>query len=198
MGALPKTEAERRFTYADYKGWELKEGERYELIRGEAFAMAGPNTRHQVVSRKIFLQLGNYLDGKPCQAFYAPFDVRLFHEEELGEDDDTVVQPDILVVCDQSKIGEEGIRGAPDLVMEILSPSNTVFEMEEKRRLYQEAGAREYWVVNPKNNRVTVYGFRDGEVVSEKTYESADVVPVGIFPGFGIELERVFTEVAHD
>ena len=192
MGALPKAEANRRYTYADYKNWELKEGERWELIRGEAFAMAGPNTRHQIVLREIFGQFYVYLRGKPCQVFCSPYDVRLFYEEELGEDDDTVVQPDILVVCDKSKIGEEGIRGAPDLVIEILSPSNTAIEMEEKRCLYRDAGVREYWVADPKNNRVTVYCFRGGEVLSAKTYESADTAPVGILPGFGIALDRVF------
>jgi len=195
MGALPKAEANRRYTYADYKSWELKEGERWELIRGEAFAMAGPNFRHQAISGGIFLQLANYLEGKPCRAIYAPFDVRLFYDEELGEDDDTVVQPDILVVCDKNKIVDEGIRGAPDLVIEILSPSNTVFEMGEKRDLYEDAGVREYWVVNPKDNDVTVHCLRDGGVFDRKIYESADTAPVGILPGFGIALDRVFAEV---
>ena len=194
MGALPKSEPNRRFTYADYKSWELKPGERYELIRGEAFDMAGPNFRHQAISGGIFLQLANYLEGKPCRAIYAPFDVRLFHEEELGEGDDTVVQPDIMVVCDKSKIGDEGIRGAPDLVIEILSPSNTVFEMAEKHDLYEDAGVREYWVVNPKNNEVTVYCLQDDGVFTHKIYKTPDTVPVGIFPGFGIVLEQVFAE----
>ena len=196
MGALPKAEANRRYTYADYKNWELKEGERYELIRGRIVPMFGAATamprmdiRHQTVSRKIFLRLGNHLEGMPYQAFYAPLDVRLFYKE--GEGDDTVVQPDIMVVCDESKIGDEGIRGAPDLAIEILSPSNTAIEMEEKRRLYQDAGVREYWVVDPENKRVTVYSFRDDGVLTE-TYESADTAPVGIFPGFGIALDQVF------
>jgi len=194
MGTLPKAEPNCRFTYADYKGWDLKEGERYEIIHGEAFAMAGPNTRHQVILREIFIQFGNHLQGKPCQVFCAPYDVRLFYEEGEGEDDDTVVQPDIMVVCDKGKIGDEGIRGAPDLVIEILSPSNTAIEMEEKRCLYRDARVREYWVVDSKNNRITVYCFKDGEVFT-KTYESADTVPVGIFPGFGIELQQVFAEI---
>ena len=191
MGALAKTEPERRFTYADYKEWELKEGERYELIRGEAFAMAGPNTRHQAVSWEIAGQLYGYLQGKPCRAFSAPCDVRLFYEED--ESDDTVVQPDIIVVCDKSKIGDEGIRGAPDLAIEILSPSNTAIEMEEKRCLYQDAGVREYWVVDPKNSRVTVYCFQDGEILV-KAYEKPDAVPAGIFPDFAVALDRVFAE----
>jgi len=193
MGALPKEQPNGRFTYADYKSWELKEGERYELIRGEAFAMPSPNTRHQAILREMFLRFGNHLEGKPCRVYCAPFDVRLFYEEGGDENDDTVVQPDIMVVCDESKIGDEGIRGAPDLVIEILSPTDTAIEMEEKRYLYWDAGVREYWVVDPKNNRVTVYCFRDGEVHA-KTYESADTVPVGIFPGFGIDLERVFAK----
>jgi len=192
MGALPKAEQNRRFTYADYKDWELKEGERYELIRGEAFAMAGPNIRHQTVSREMCGQLYNYLRGKPCQMFDAPCDVRLFYEEELGEDDDTVVQPDILVVCDKSKIGNEGIRGAPDLVIEILSPSNTAIEMAEKHDLYEDAGVREYWVVNPNNNAVTVHRLQDNGVFDNKIYKAPATVPVGILPGFGIALDQVF------
>ena len=117
MGALRKEEAERRFTYADYKEWELKEGERYELIDGEAFAMAGSNAGHRTIAGEMFGQLRDYLRGKLCRAFSAPFDVRLFHAE--NDRDDTVVQPDIMVVCDKGKIGYEGIRGAPDFVVGI-------------------------------------------------------------------------------
>ena len=135
MGALPKEKEERIFTYADYKEWELDEGERYELIYGEAFAMSGPNTKHQVIFRELFGQFYNYLHGKPCQVFPAPYDVRLFYEED--ESDDTVVQPDIAVVCDEKKRGSEGCRGAPELVVEILSPTNTTLEMERKFKLYQ-------------------------------------------------------------
>ena len=195
MGALPKEES--RFTYADYRAWELKEGERYELINGEAFAMSGPSTRHQVVSREISGQFYVYLRGKTCQLFTAPYDVRLFYEEdENGKDDagdDTVVQPDIMVICDKSRIGPEGCRGAPDLVVEILSPSNKAIEMEQKRSLYRQAGVREYWVVDTQSNRITVYCFKDGAILT-KTYESTDTVPVDILPGFGIELGQVFAE----
>ena len=186
MGALPKEE--RRFTYADYREWELDEGERYELIYGEAFAMSGPNTRHQAVLRELVLLLGNYLRGKSCQVYCAPYDVRLFYEED--ESDDTVVQPDIMVICDKTKIADEGCRGAPDLIIEILSPSNTAFEMERKRNLYRKAGVREYWVVDTRDNKVTVYSFKDGSTFT--TYEAADTVPVGVLPGFSIALEQVF------
>ena len=188
-GALPKEE--RRFTYADYKEWELDEGERFELLNGEAFAMSGPNTRHQAVSWEISGQLYNYLRGKPCRAFSAPYDVRLFYEED--ESDDTVVQPDIMVICDRRKIGDEGCRGAPDLVIEILSPSNTALEMERKRGLYRKAGVREYWVVDTEDNRITVYCFKDGAIFTN-TYESSDTVPVDVLPGLNVALDQVFAD----
>jgi Uma2 family endonuclease len=189
MGALPKEEPS--FTYADYKEWELDEGERYELIYGEAFAMAGPNTKHQVILRELFGQFYNYLRGKPCQVFIAPFDVRLFYEED--ESDDTVVQPDIMVVCDKEKIGPEGCRGAPDLVIEILSPSNTAFEMERKFLLYREAGVREYWIVDSKSSKLKVHCFRNGEIFTD-VYGTEDAVPVSVLHGFNVTLENVFNE----
>ncbi|MDR0663586.1 MAG: Uma2 family endonuclease, partial [Spirochaetaceae bacterium] len=132
----------RRFTYADYKDWELDAGERFELIDGIAYAMAAPNDSHQAISGEIFRQIANYLHGKPCKVRSAPYDVRLFYAED--ESDDTVVQPDISVICDEKKRGPEGCRGAPDLVVEVLSPSNTADETVRKFNLYMKAGVREY------------------------------------------------------
>jgi len=189
MGALPKEDL--YYTYADYKQWDLDEGERYELIRGEAYAMSGPNTSHQAILMELSSQFHEYLRGKPCKVFPAPYDVRLFYEED--ESDDTVVQPDIIVICDKNKIGPEGCRGAPDLVIEILSPSNTAIEMERKFTLYEEAGVREYWIVDSKNHRLKVYCFRDGTIITN-TYRSTDAVQVSIFPGLAIALEPVFAE----
>jgi Uma2 family endonuclease len=189
MGALPK-EA-RRFTYADYREWELDEGERFEIIYGEAFAMSGPNTKHQGILIEMASQLHVYLRGKPCRAFTAPYDVRLFYEED--ESDDTVVQPDIVVICDKDKIGTEGCRGAPDLVVEILSLSNTAVEMERKRNLYRRVGVREYWVVDTEHDGLTVYCFKDGAIITN-AYNADDTVPVDIFPGFNIELQPVFAQ----
>ena len=203
MGALPQEK--RRFTYADYKEWDLKVGERYEIIYGEAFAMSGPNTRHQVISGEIFRQISNYLHGKPCKVFSAPYDVRLFYEED--ESDDTVVQPDIMVICDKNKLGPEGCRGAPDLVIEILSPSNTALDMEYKFQVYRHAGVREYWVVSPETPAVikqgesfpasggglTAYCFKDGEILT-RSYRNTDTVPVAIFPDLTIAMEQVYAE----
>ena len=186
MGALPKEN--RSFTYADYRDWELAEGERYELIRGEAFAMAAPDERHQLILGELFAQFHAFLRGKPCKVLPAPYDVRLFYG---GDDcDDTVVQPDITVVCDEKKRGSEGCRGAPDLVVEILSPSNRATEMERKLRLYRDAGVREYWVVNPEIGGVSVFSF--GENLGFNVYKSGDVVPVAVLPGLSIPLDQVF------
>ena len=189
MSALPKEE--RPFTYADYKDWELKEGERFELIDGEPYAMSAPNARHQEILGELFSQFQIFLRGKPCKAYPAPYDVRLFYKTD--ESDDTVVQPDIVVVCDEKKRGPEGCRGAPDLVIEILSPSNTAIEMERKLKLYQEAGVKEYWIVDPENNGLTVYRFQEGAILTY-TLKRAAEVPVGIFPDLNINLKQVFAE----
>ena len=188
MGTLPKEK--QLSTYADYKAWELKEGERFELIYGEAYAMSAPNSRHQEILMELTSQFHAYLRGRPCKVYPAPYDVRLFYKED--ESDDTVVQPDITVVCDEKKRGDEGCRGAPDLVVEILSPSNTAIEMERKLKLYQEAGLREYWIVDPENSGLTVYRFQEG-AIQFYIYKRDAVVPVGIFSGLNITLEQVFT-----
>ncbi|MDR2483531.1 MAG: Uma2 family endonuclease [Treponema sp.] len=177
------------FTYADYKAWELKLGERYELIDGAAYAMAAPNTGHQRIVTRLAGELYSFLKGKPCEVFTAPFDVRLFYQED--ESDDTVVQPDLTVICDPGKLGDEGCRGAPDLVIEILSPSNTAIEMERKLNLYQEAGVREYWVVDPLNRRVRVYLLKDGRYVPQ-TFRAADRAQSAILPGLELSLADVF------
>jgi Uma2 family endonuclease len=134
-------------------------------------------------------QFYSFLSGKLCKVYPAPFDVRLFYEED--ESDDTVVQPDIMVICDEEKRGYEGCRGAPDLVVEILSPSNTAIEMERKLKLYWEAGVREYWVVDPVNKGLTVYLFSNGAITTA-AYGSTGVVPASILPGLEITLEEIF------
>jgi Uma2 family endonuclease len=179
------------FAYADYKSWELKEGERYELIDGVAYAMAGPTDYHQSISGELFRQIANYLDGKPCKVRAAPYDVRLFYQED--ESDDTVVQPDVMIICDKNKLGKEGCCGAPDFVTEILSPSNTAIEMERKFDLYLKAGVREYWVIDPERKGVKAYTFKDDQIFT-RNYKSADLVSVELIPGLDIVLEKVFAE----
>jgi Uma2 family endonuclease len=188
--ALEKNPDNRKWTYADYKAWELKPRERYEIIYGEAYAMSAPNTAHQGTLTELVKQFAVFLTGKPCKVYPAPFDVRLFYEED--ESDDTVVQPDITVICDKEKRGHEGCRGAPDFVAEILSPSNTAIEMQRKFDLYHTAGVREYWVLNNEHKTLTVYIF-DGENVISRTYGEKDRAPVSVLNGLSIDLAPVFT-----
>jgi Uma2 family endonuclease len=117
--------------------------------------------------------------------------VRLFYEED--ESDDTVVQPDLSVICDKERRGPEGGRGAPDLAAEIVSPSNTAGEMSRKFSLYRDAGVREYWVVYPEEKSLLVHRFDHGQT-STRAYNSPDTVRVGIFPDLEISLELIFAE----
>jgi Uma2 family endonuclease len=197
--AAEAVEEKKYFTYRDYKKWELAQGERYELIYGEAYpirydvvhAMAGPSAYHQSILMELAKQIAVYLSGKPCKVYPAPFDVRLFYEED--ESDDTVVQPDISVVCDANKRGKEGCHGAPDLVIEILSPSNTAIEMERKFNLYREAGVREYWVVDPEHRGIHSHVFKEEQTIT-RVFGHEGKAPVEIFKGLEIDLEPVFTE----
>ncbi|MDR1947790.1 MAG: Uma2 family endonuclease [Spirochaetaceae bacterium] len=180
---------EKQYTYADYRQWELKEGERYELVEGTAYAMSSPNTAHQTISGELFRQIANFLHGKPCKVLAAPYDVRLFYQED--EQDDTVVQPDIAVICDEKKLGPEGCRGAPDMVIEIISPSNTGGEYMRKFNLYLESGVREYWMVSPEDRFVQVNLFKDGKYLSE-IHKADTALPVSLFEGLSINLNDVF------
>jgi Uma2 family endonuclease len=179
------------FTYGDYKKWELKDGERFELIDGAAYAMAGPNDRHQAVLTEIVRQVANFLLGKPCKVRPAPYDVRLFYEED--ESDNVVVQPDISVICDEAKRGPEGCRGAPDMVVEILSPSNSAVEMQRKLELYRDAGVGEYWIINPDHKSAVVYRHEGGRYVMQN-FHQADTLQSAVLPGLEIALETVFAE----
>jgi Uma2 family endonuclease len=187
-------EEERKWTYADYKEWELKPGERFELIDGVAYAMSAPNTEHQGISMLLSAKLYNYFEGKRCRPFAAPFDVRLFYEDD--ESDDTVVQPDLVVVCDPDKLGKEGCRGAPDLVIEILSPSNSAIEMHRKLNLYLEAGVREFWIVYPEDKHVEVYCLNDDRY-ELRVLRAGDTLTSAFFPGLEIPLEILFNNSAN-
>ncbi|MFA6505320.1 MAG: Uma2 family endonuclease [Treponemataceae bacterium] len=173
---------EGRYTYADYKTWP--EGERWELIDGVPYSMSpAPRRKHQ----DLFLQLGGELDrffaGKSCRPYASPIDV-FWSNRDDPDDEDTVTQPDLLVVCDKSKLIDEGIRGAPDFIIEILSPGTAFKDQTEKRVLHEKHGVREYWIVNPDTFETFIY-----TLGSDDAYDlprSADIrksVPVSIFPG---------------
>jgi len=188
MGLAPRKE--KRCTYADYLQWP--EDTRYELIDGEAFLMSpAPLVEHQEVAGEVYRQLANQLDGKPCRPFIAPVDVRLPRKDETDAAIDTVVQPDVLVVCDPSKIDRRGVRGAPDWLLEVLSPSTAAHDQIAKRRTYERAGVREYWLVHPGDRTLTVYVLDNGQYGRPEIYELKDATPVGVLPGVSISWDAL-------
>jgi Uma2 family endonuclease len=173
-----------QYTYADILSWDDDECRR-ELIDGVVYEMAQPTIAHQIISAELIRNLGNYLVGKTCRLIQAP-DVRLFPKPEW--DDDTVVAPDIVVVCDRSKIKKQSCIGAPDLVIEILSPSTSWKDRGDKFKLYKKAGVREYWIVDPRHETVQVY-------LRESDYEPClyrESVPVGILSGCVIDMPAIW------
>ena len=186
---IDEFEDDRLFTYDDYLKWEGPE--RYQLINGEVFMMASPSVGHQSMTRELLLQFGNWLRGKPCQVFAAPLDVRLFPEDDNS--DDTVVQPDLLVVCDTNKLGKGSVNGPPDLVIEIVSPSNTNHEMFVKFQVYLESGVREYWVIDPRTKKIQVHVYENGHYLSTVYKENARI-PVAVLPGLAIIFDGLWTE----
>ena len=183
MGLALRTE--KHYTYADYLQWP--DDTRYELIDGEAFRMAPtPLIEHQEIAGEVYCQLANQLDGQPCRPYIAPVDVRLPRKDEADAAIDTVVQPDVLVVCDPHKIDRRGVRGAPDWVLEVLSPSTAAHDQIAKRRTYERAGVREYWLVHPGDRTLTVYVLENGQYGRPEIYELKDATPIGVLPGVSI------------
>lgn len=182
--SLPKRDTVYH-TYADYLTWP--EDTRYELIDGAAYLMApAPTLDHQEIAGEIFRQLANALHDKPCRAFIAPVDVRLPKAGEADDLVDTVVQPDVLVVCDPAKLDRRGVRGAPDFVVEVLSPATAGHDHVLKRQVYERAGVREYWLVHPADRIVTIYRLSDGEYGKPDVRELAGETPIAALPDVAI------------
>ena len=182
----------KKYTYADYLTWD--DDKRCELIDGEVYMLAAPSSTHQEIFGNLFLELGNYLKGKNCKVYPAPYDVRLNAEAE----DDTVVQPDISVICDPSKIEERGCKGAPDMVIEILSPSTTRHDQVVKLNQYCKAGVREYWLVDPERRQVQINLLKDGMYINRGYYGDTDTVSVNILDDCQINLADIFPALPED
>lgn len=181
------------YTYADYFKWNLEE--RVELIKGKIFKMApAPNLLHQVITRKMIIKLGVFLEKQPCQLFSAPFDVRFPIKSKKDEDIFTVLQPDLCVVCDSSKLDSRGCNGAPDIIVEILSPGNTTKEMNKKYEVYEEAGVKEYWIVSPLYETILIYTLNNGKFVSARPLADGDVLTSSVLPGFSLNLNELFSD----
>ncbi len=184
---------DRHYTYADYRTWP--EDERWELIHGEAWNMsAAPSLNHQRISMRLGRWIDSYLDGRPCEVVAAPVDVLFAADPDQPEDEvDTVVQPDLVVVCDPSKLYTRGCRGAPDWVIEILSPYTSSKDMHQKRELYEEQGVREYWIIDPAGQYVHVYLLEENGRFGEPTVH---VPPATLAStaceGFEIDLQALF------
>ncbi len=181
------------YTYADYFSWRLKE--RLELLRGKIALMSpAPNRYHQEVVGNLHLYLGNFLRKQPCKVFMAPFDVRLPRPHSAADDPIfTVVQPDLCVVCDESKLDAQGCIGAPDLVVEVLSPGNARKEMREKYSLYEDAGVQEYWLADPEHQTILRYiRNADGIFTGSRPLTSGETLTTELLPGLEINLQEVF------
>ena len=174
------------FTFAQYMHWP--EHERWELINGEARAMAPPNWAHQSVVSEVFRQIANALVGKPCQARVAPVGVRLPKRNEADAEVRTVFEPDILVVCDASKIDAKGVRGAPDVIIEVLSPSTASFDQIEKRHAYDQAGVRELWLIDVAGGVLTIYRQNGLKFDPPEIVRATGIVPMQALEGLPLDL----------
>lgn len=184
MGAAEALAA--HFTYADYRTWPATE--RWELIEGVAYAMAAPSRLHQLVSFEVGFQIRTYLTGKPCSIYAAPFDIRLPRRHEADDAVDTIVQPDLAVICDKSKLDDKGCRGAPDWVVEVLSPKTALIDLDKKRRLYEQHGIKEYWIIHPLDRWVMIYTLdAEGRYGHPRLTGMDEATQASLFPELSIE-----------
>lgn len=178
------------YSYADYLLWKFSE--RVELFNGKVFPIETPFTRHQKVSGNIVLGVYQYFRNKKIEVFTAPFDVCL--PKRKGETQFyNVVQPDLCVICDETKLDERGCNGAPDLIIEILSPGNSKREMKQKIQIYEEADVQEYWIVDPNQESVLVNVLKDGKYHTLNPVLD-DFVPSVKFPDLKIHTDDIFEE----
>ena len=175
------------YTYSDYITWP--DTPRYELIDGIAYMMSSPSELHQSISVEICRQLANFLHGKQCKVYHAPFDVRLNAENK----DDTVLQPDIFVLCDKNKIQNgKCVVGPPDFIIEIMSPSTAQTDRIRKFNLYLQAGVREYWIISPEEKYISTHVLLNGHYTASP-YSNGETVPVSVLDGCSIDFNEVFT-----
>lgn len=194
---ISELDPDKIYTYADYLTWRFEQS--VELIKGKVFKMSpAPSSKHQTISTQLQGILFINLRNKPCKLFSAPFDVRLIDKKKsskANQDVYTVVQPDICVICDKTKIDEKGGIGAPDLIVEILSPGNSKTEMKIKYALYEESGVLEYWVVYPSEHVLQQFILnQEGKYQLKESFTEDEVFKSHIFPELQISLGEVFED----
>jgi Uma2 family endonuclease len=183
----------KTYSYADYLTWKFQE--RLEIFKGRLFKMSpAPSTTHQKVASNLHGILWNKFKNHSCNLFSAPFDVRLLDKKKSTNDSEifTVVQPDLCVICDENKLDKRGAFGAPDLVIEILSPGNSKKELKYKFDLYEEAGVLEYWIVNPEDKTFLIYVLRDDQFIGMHPLIEEDQIKSPLFPQLDFILEEIF------
>jgi len=183
------------YSYADYLTWQMDEV--VELIKGKIFkkAAAAPRRIHQQISIKLSAKLYYFLENKPYQVYDAPFDVRFPTSSQEDKKIHDVVQPDICVICDPEKLDERGCIGAPDLIVEILSPGNSKTELRHKFELYESNRVREYWIIHAETQDLLIYSLIDGKYVPSRLFTSGDMVESRVIEGFKLDLEEFFEDI---
>jgi Uma2 family endonuclease len=192
IASYGQLDLDKEYTYSDYLTWKFKE--RVELIRGRIRKMSpAPSWKHQKLSQSVNMEFGRHFKSHPCEVFYAPLDVVLPIPSK--KKNTTVVQPDICVLCDLSKLDDHGIVGSPDLIVEILSPGNFKHDLDTKFELYQEASLPEYWIVNPMERNIIIYTLRDGAFSGSKIFTEGENAVSKRFEGLEVSVEKVFEGV---
>lgn len=192
--AIPERGQHIKYTYKDYLNWP--DEERWEIIDGIPYNMSpAPSRKHQKISGELFATIHNYLKDKTCEIYSAPFDVRLFTDNAIDEETMNVVQPDIAVICDPSKLDNKGCKGSPDLIIEIVSSSTLKKDLKEKFYLYEKAGVKEYWIVYPDEKTIVSYILNEnGKYGRPEVYSEEDNIKVRILESLEISLIDIFTE----
>ncbi|SDG60338.1 Endonuclease, Uma2 family (restriction endonuclease fold) [Pedobacter terrae] len=188
-------DASLTYSYSSYLNWLFPE--RVELIKGKIFKMSpAPSSFHQLISGKIYRRLGNFLEKHPCKVFISPFDVRFLKGSNDDKEIFTVLQPDICVICDSNKIDARGCIGAPDIVVEVLSPGNTKTELLHKYRVYEEFGVKEYWVVSQGDKSILIYTLDEmGKFQPSKIFTLSEKITSTVLLDFELALDDVFEDV---
>lgn len=190
---MPLPEKNKKYTYADYLTWS--EEERWEIINGVPYLQAAPTWQYQAVLLELARQFANYLQDKSCRVFTAPFDLRIPEANEKDEETTNVVQPDIIIICDNSGLKKTGYYGVPELIIEVVSPSTGQKDKIEKFNLYEKAGVKEYWIVEPDEKVVMVFTLEEGRYGRPQMYSEEDKVKVSIFDDLVIDLKPVFERI---
>lgn len=185
----------KSYTYADYLTWNFQE--RLEILKGKIFKMSpAPSRKHQEISFQLSLIFGNYFKHSPCNVYVAPFDVRLINYKKSTNNKEitTVFQPDICVICDKEKLDDRGCIGAPDLIIEILSPGNSKKEMDIKFDLYEENFVKEYWIVEPFQKSILIYTLQNDKYIGLKPIAEEGWVHSPLFPELTFNVEEIFRD----